>query len=82
MSKGRPLSEQERARRRAEDRDRLEQAARALLTSDGWQQWIRVRSRNGLSRYSLRNQLCSSPSRRRTPASWPASTPGTTSGAP
>jgi hypothetical protein len=57
MSKGRPLSEQERARRRAEDRDRLEQAARALLTSDGWQQWIGVRSRNGLSRYSLRNQL-------------------------
>lgn len=57
MSKGRPLSDEERARRRAEDRDRLEQAARALLTSDGWQQWVRVRSRNGLSRYSLRNQL-------------------------
>ena len=57
MSKGRSLSDEERARRRAEDRDRLEQAARALLTSDGWQQWIRVRSRNGLSRYSLRNQL-------------------------
>lgn len=57
MSKGRPLSDEERARRRAEDRDRLEQAARALLSSDGWQQWVRVRSRNGLSRYSLRNQL-------------------------
>lgn len=57
MNKGRPLSDEERARRRAEDRDRLEQAARALLTSDGWQQWVRVRSRNGLSRYSLRNQL-------------------------
>ena len=57
MSKGRPLSDEERARRRAEDRDRLEQAARALLSSDGWQRWVRVRSRNGLSRYSLRNQL-------------------------
>jgi hypothetical protein len=57
MSKGRPLSGEERARRRAEDRDRLEEAARALLSSDGWQQWVRVRSRNGLSHYSLRNQL-------------------------
>jgi len=57
MSRGRFLSDGERDRRRAEDRDRLEQAARALLSSDGWQQWVRVRSRNGLSRYSLRNQL-------------------------
>src|SRR5204863_2497913 len=37
-------------------RERLEQAARALLTSDGWRRWIRVRATNGLSRYSLRNQ--------------------------
>lgn len=63
MGKGRPLSDEERARRRAEDRDRLEQAARALLSSDGWQQWVRVRSRNGLSRYSL--LILSRTSRRR-----------------
>ena len=43
------------ARRRA-DRERLEHAARELLTSDGWKRWIRVRATNGLSRYSLRNQ--------------------------
>jgi hypothetical protein len=27
-----------------------------LLTSEGWQRWIKVRATNGLSRYSLRNQ--------------------------
>jgi len=27
-----------------------------LLTTEGWQRWIRVRAINGLSRYSLRNQ--------------------------
>ena len=52
----RPLTEAERDARRHADRERLEQAARALLTSDGWQRWIRVRATNGLSRYSLRNQ--------------------------
>ena len=46
----------ERAARRQADRDRLDQAARALLTSEGWQRWIKVRATNGLSRYSLRNQ--------------------------
>jgi hypothetical protein len=49
----RPLTEAERDARRQADRERLEQAARALLTSDGWQRWIRVRATNGLSRYSL-----------------------------
>jgi hypothetical protein len=44
------------ARRRA-DRQLFEQAARALLTSDGWQRWVKVRSTNGLARYSLSNQL-------------------------
>ena len=53
----RRLTDEERAQRRAQDRDRLEQAARRLLTSEGWQQWVRVRSRNGLARYSLGNQL-------------------------
>ena len=52
----RPLTDEERAARRQADRQRIEQAARALLTSDGWQRWIRVRATNGLSRYSLRNQ--------------------------
>jgi hypothetical protein len=51
------LTDEERARRRAEDRDRLEQAARQLLSSDGWQRWVKVRSRNGLARYSYNNQL-------------------------
>lgn len=51
------LSPAEREARRKADRERLEQAARALLTTDGWQRWIRVRARNGLSRYSVGNQL-------------------------
>lgn len=53
----RRLTDEERAQRRAQDRDRLEQAARRLLTSEGWQQLVRVRARNGLARYSLGNQL-------------------------
>jgi hypothetical protein len=52
-----PLSDHERDARRQADRERLEHAARALLTSEGWQRWIKVRASNGLSRYSLRNQL-------------------------
>jgi hypothetical protein len=51
------LTEADRAERRRADRDRLEQAARALLSSEGWQRWVRVRSTNGLSRYSFGNQL-------------------------
>ena len=43
--------------RRAADRDRIEHAARALLSSEGWQHWVQVRSRNGLARYSFGNQL-------------------------
>ena len=50
------LSEAERDARRHADRARIEQAARALLTTEGWQRWIRVRATNGLSRYSVRNQ--------------------------
>jgi hypothetical protein len=48
-----PLTDAERDARRHADRDRIEQAARALLTTDGWQRWIKVRASNGLSRYSL-----------------------------
>src|SRR3954447_8739618 len=51
------LSDTEREQRRAEDRDRVQQAAQQLLSSQGWQRWVRVRARNGLSRYSLSNQL-------------------------
>ncbi|MDP8967612.1 MAG: hypothetical protein M3N04_03345 [Actinomycetota bacterium] len=50
---GKPLTDEERAARRKVDRDRIEQAARALLTTDGWQRWIRVRASNGLSGYCL-----------------------------
>ena len=53
----RKLTEAQRAERRQADRDRLEQAARVLLSSEGWQRWVRVRSTNGLSRYSFGNQL-------------------------
>jgi N-terminal domain of anti-restriction factor ArdC len=53
----RKLTDNERADRRRGDRDRLEQAARALLSSEGWQRWVRVRATNGLSRYSFGNQL-------------------------
>ncbi len=53
----RQLSEHEREERRRVDRDRMRRAAEQLLSSDGWQRWVRVRSRNGLSRYSINNQL-------------------------
>ena len=48
----RPLTEAERDARRQADRERVEEAARALLTTEGWQRWIRVRATNGLSRYT------------------------------
>ena len=41
-------------RRRAQH---LEDAVRALLASEGWARWVRVRSPNGLSRYSWFNQV-------------------------
>jgi N-terminal domain of anti-restriction factor ArdC len=51
------LTDAQRAKRREADRNRLEQAARALLSSEGWHRWVRVRSTNGLARYSFGNQL-------------------------
>jgi hypothetical protein len=36
---------------------RLQQADRELLTSEGWQRWVRFRSRAGLARLSLSNPL-------------------------
>ncbi|MGH3004236.1 MAG: ArdC family protein [Gaiellaceae bacterium] len=45
----------ERDARRREQLEQLQQATNALLTSDGWQQWLRTRSR--FHRYSLNNTL-------------------------
>jgi hypothetical protein len=53
----RRLTEQERAERRSQDRERLQHAAEQLLSSDGWQRWVRVRSQAGLGRLSISNQL-------------------------
>jgi hypothetical protein len=53
----RRLNEQERAKRRRQDRERLQTAAEQLLTSEGWQRWVRVRSQAGLARLSISNQL-------------------------
>ena len=57
MSRSRRLTEQEREQRRTADRERLQQAAQQLLSSEGWARWVRVRSRGGLARLSLNNQL-------------------------
>ena len=40
----RRLSEQERAERRRQDRERLQRAARELLSSDGWARWVKTRA--------------------------------------
>ena len=45
----------ERDLRRRQELERLRQATDALLTSEGWQRWLRTRSR--FHRYSLRNTL-------------------------
>ena len=47
------LTDAEKQARRTGDRDQLEQAARRLLTCEGWRDWIRVRAANGLARYTL-----------------------------
>ena len=57
MATKRRRTEQERAQRRARDRGRMKAAAEQLLTSEGWQRWVQVRSRAGLARLSLGNQL-------------------------
>ena len=57
MSRTRQLNDAEREERRARDRERLKEAAEQLLTSEGWRRWVHVRSRNGLARYSVNNQL-------------------------
>ena len=55
------LTEAERAQRRARDRERLKAAAEALLTSEGWQRWVRGRST--FHRYSFHNTLLIAPQR-------------------
>jgi hypothetical protein len=57
MAQKRKLDEEEREQRRAQDRDRLKATAEQLLTSEGWQRWVRVRAQGGLARLSLNNQL-------------------------
>jgi hypothetical protein len=41
----RRLTEQERAERRRHDRERMQQAARELLSSDGWARWVKTRAK-------------------------------------
>ena len=57
MARKQKLTAEEREQRRVRDRERLRVAAEQLLTSEGWQRWVRVRARNGLARYSVNNQL-------------------------
>jgi N-terminal domain of anti-restriction factor ArdC len=51
----RRLTAAERDARRPRDRERLAEATRALLSSDGWQAWLRARA--VFHNYSLRNTL-------------------------
>ena len=53
MTAKRKLSDEERDERREQDRQRLKDAAEQLLSSEGWQRWVRVRAQGGLARLSL-----------------------------
>jgi hypothetical protein len=55
-SRPRP-SDEERAERRRRDRELVQRSVEELRSSDGWRNWLRVRARTGLARYSLRNQI-------------------------
>ena len=52
----RRVNDAQRQKRLRQQRDRLEQACRELVTSDGWRRWVKIRSANGLARYSFHNQ--------------------------
>ena len=52
-SSGRQLTEEERVARRRADRERLKRAAEELLSSEGWQRWVRARAT--LHSYSASN---------------------------
>ena len=51
----RRLSEPEREQRRNAERERVKEAAEQLLTSEGWQRWVRARSM--FHRYSAHNTM-------------------------
>jgi antirestriction protein ArdC len=51
------LTDEQRAERRRAEQELTEQAVAQLRSSTGWQRWLTTRSRVGLRRYSLRNQL-------------------------
>lgn len=51
----RPLTDEQRAERRAQDRETAQRAVAELKTSAGWQRWLRVRQ--SFHFYSLGNQL-------------------------
>jgi antirestriction protein ArdC len=50
-----PISEEDRARKRAEDRQFTQQAVDALRSSDGWKRWLKTRA--AFHTYSFGNQL-------------------------
>jgi hypothetical protein len=54
-TKRRPPTEEERAERRAAEREQMREAVKALRTSEGWQRWLRVRRH--FHSYSFHNQL-------------------------
>jgi N-terminal domain of anti-restriction factor ArdC len=49
------MSEEERAERRAAEREQMREAVEALRTSEGWQRWLKVRRH--FHTYSFHNQL-------------------------
>lgn len=51
MTNRRRFSEADREQRHRADRERVTEAARELLTSEGWQRWVGARS--VFHRYSL-----------------------------
>jgi len=53
MSEKRKFNDEDREERRVQDRERLKDAAEQLLSSEGWQRWVRVRAQGGLARLSL-----------------------------
>jgi antirestriction protein ArdC len=50
-----PLSDEERAERRAAEREQMREAVETLRTSEGWQRWLKVRRH--FHDYSFHNQL-------------------------
>src|SRR5579884_3603830 len=52
---GARLTPEQRDERRRQQLDQLREATNTLLTSEGWQRWLRTRSR--FHHYSLRNTL-------------------------